>query len=83
MKICVRAVCRPESIRSTNGELAEIASSVGSTGRRRSQTRIGAVGALDADVDVQRERVVAPGDVLEALADAAVVLGVDQVLVDW
>jgi hypothetical protein len=35
---------------------------------------------VDADVDVDGERVVAPGDVLEPLADAAVVLRVDQVL---
>jgi hypothetical protein len=31
-------------------------------------------------VDLQRERVVAPGDVLEPLLDAVVVLGVDDVL---
>ena len=40
----------------------------------------GAVGALHADVDVQRERVVAPGDVLQPLLDAVVVVGVDDVL---
>ena len=39
-----------------------------------------AVGAAHADVDVQRERVVAPRDVLEPVLDAAVVLGVDDVL---
>ena len=40
-----------------------------------------AVGAVDPDVDVQRERVVAPRDVLQSLLDAAVVLGLDDVLV--
>ncbi len=40
----------------------------------------GAVGALHADVDVQREGVVAAGDVPEAVDDAAVVLGVDVAL---
>ena len=39
-----------------------------------------AVGAADADVDVQRERVVAPRDVPQPLDDAAVVLGVDVAL---
>ena len=38
VKICVRALCSPESRPSRNGELAEIASSSGSTGRSRSQT---------------------------------------------
>ena len=80
VKICVRAECRPESLPSTNGELA----------RDRQQQRQHrpqavadldrAVGAADADVDVQRERVVAPGDVLQPVLDAAVVLGVDDVL---
>jgi hypothetical protein len=54
VKIWVRAVCRPESRPSTNGELAEI---------------------------VQREGVVAPGDVLQPLLHTAVVLGVDDALV--
>ena len=40
----------------------------------------GAVGALHADVDVHGERVVAPGDVLQAVLDAVVVLRVDDVL---
>ena len=40
----------------------------------------GPVGAPDADVDVQRERVVAPGHVLEAVLDAVIVLGVDDPL---
>jgi hypothetical protein len=34
----------------------------------------GAVGAADADVHVQRERVVAPRDVLQAVLDPVVVL---------
>ena len=58
---------------SRNGELALTASSSGRTGRRRSQTAHRAIGAAHADVDVQRERVVAPRDVAQALDDAAVV----------
>ena len=60
---------------------------VGADGQQQRQDRAqpvahadGAVGALDADVDVDGERVVAPGDVLQPLLDAAVVLGVDDVL---
>ena len=73
----VRAECRPESRPSRNGELALTASRIGRTGRSRSQTRHRAVDVADADVDVQRERVVAPRDVLQPLDDPAVVLGVD------
>src|SRR6185312_15049013 len=40
----------------------------------------GPVGSADADVDVQRERVVAPGHVLEPVLDTVVVVGVDDVL---
>ena len=39
VKVCVRPECSPESRPSTYGEFALIASSSGSTGRRRSQTR--------------------------------------------
>ena len=60
--------------------MALIASSSGSTGRRRSQTRIARSAPADADVDVEREGVVAPRDVLQAVDDPAVVLGVDDVL---
>ena len=52
-------------------------------GQHRPQPVAGAhraVGAVDADVDVQREGVVAPRHVLEAVDDAAVVLGVDVLL---
>ena len=38
VKVWVRALCSPESRPSRNGELAEIASSSGSTGRSRSHT---------------------------------------------
>ena len=38
VNVWVRALCRPESRPSRNGELAEMASSVGSTGRSRSHT---------------------------------------------
>ena len=38
------------------------------------------VGAADADVDVDREGVVAPGHVLQPVLDPVVVLGVDDVL---
>ena len=78
VKLCVRAECSPLSRPSRNGELAEIASSSGSTGRRRSHDAHGAVDVADADVHVQAERVVAPRDVFQALLDAAVVLGVDD-----
>ncbi len=40
VKVWVRIECRPEFSPSTNGELADSASSSGSTGRRRSQTAI-------------------------------------------
>ena len=40
VNVCVRAECRPESRPSMYGEFALIASSVGSTGRSRSQTLI-------------------------------------------
>ena len=40
----------------------------------------GAVGPAHADVDVHREGVVAPGDVLQPVDDAPVVLGVDVAL---
>ena len=39
-----------------------------------------AISAAHADVHVQRERVVAPGDVLEPVLDPVVVLGVDDLL---
>ena len=80
VKIWVRALCSPESRPSRNGELAEIASS---TRQHRAQPvadQHRPVGAAHADVDVQREGVVAPGDVLEPLLDPAVVLGVDDLL---
>ncbi len=80
VKICVRALCRPESRPSRNGELAEIASSSGRTGRRRSHTRTARSAPRTPDVNVQREGVVAPGDVLEPFLDSPVVLGVDDVL---
>ena len=78
MKVCVRAECRPLSRPSRNGELAETASSSGSTGRSRSQTRTARSMSADPDVHVQAEGVVAPGDVLQAVLDAVVVLGVDH-----
>ena len=81
VKVCVRAECRPESRPSMNGEFALIASSIGSTGRSRSHDLDRAVAALDADVDLQRERVVAPARrTAGPSCDAVVVLGVDDVL---
>ena len=80
VKIWVRAVCRP----------GVDPVDVRRVGRDRQQQRQHrpqpvadldrAVGALDADVDLQRERVVAPGDVLEPVLDAVVVRRVDDVL---
>ena len=80
VKICVRAECRPESI-------AVDERRVGRDRQQRRQHRAQpvadahrAVGAAHADVDVQRERVVAPRDVLQAVLHAPVVLGVDDAL---
>ena len=56
------------------------ASSIGSTGAQAVAHPHGAVDVAHADVDVQRERVVALGDPLQAVGDAAVVLGVDELL---
>ena len=60
---------------------------VGADGQQQREDRAhavrdpdGAVGAAHADVDVQRERVVAPHDVPQLLVQAAVVLGVDDAL---
>ena len=80
VKIWVRALCSPESRPSRNGEFAEIASSSGSTGRSRSHTSTARSAPRTPDVDVQRERVVAPRDVLQPLLDAPVVLGLDDLL---
>ena len=81
VKSCVRAVARPLSRPSTNGEMAEIASSSGSSSRTRSQTPIARSAPAHAHVYVQAEGVVAPGDVLQTVLDQAVVLGVDDLLV--
>ena len=80
VKIWERTLCRPASRPSRNGELAEIASSNGSTGRKAVADLDRAVGAADPDVHVRGERVVAPGHVLEAVLDAVVVVGVDDAL---
>ena len=77
VKICVRAECRPVSRPSRNGEFALSGQQQRQHGRSRSQDAHGAVDVADADVDVQREGVVAPRDVLQPVDDAAVVLGVD------
>ena len=81
MKICVRAECSPLKTFSTNGELAESASSSGRNVRSAVVDRDRAVGAADADVDVEAEGVVAPDDVAEQLVVAAVVRRVDDPLV--
>ena len=80
VKICVRTEWRPELRPSRNGELADSASTSGSTGRRRSQTLTARSAPRIAHVDVEREGVVAPGHVLETLGHAVVVLGVDDLL---
>ena len=67
---------------SRKGELAESASSGGSISRRWSHDRDRAVGAPDADVDVQAPGVVALGDPAQLLAQAGVVLGADDPLVE-
>ena len=80
VKICDRAEWRPVSTPSANGELAETASSSGSSCRMPSWTRDRPVGARDPDVDVQAEGVVPPDDVLEQVVVHAVVRRVDDPL---
>ncbi len=78
MKLCVRAECRPLSRPSRNGR---VRGDRQQQRQHRAQAVADAHRAVDvahADVHVQAEGVVAPGDVLEALLDAAVVLGVDD-----
>ena len=70
MKICVRTECRPVLTFSTNGELAESASSSGRYVRSASQTATARSGPRIADVDVEAEGVVAPDDVAEQLVVA-------------
>ena len=65
---------------STNGELADSASSSGRKLRSALKTRNGAVGTVDADVHVQAERVVPPDDVAQELVVSAVVRRVDDPL---
>ena len=69
------------STSSTNGELADSASSSGRNRRIALQTAIARSHAADADVDVEAEGVVPPGDVAEQLVVAAVVRRVDDPLV--
>ena len=81
VKICVRAEWRPLTTPSTNGELAESASSSGRKLRSALQTAIARSAPRIADVDVEPEGVVAPDDVAEDLVVAAVVRRVDDPLV--
>ena len=74
-----RCAARSRGRRGT-GELAEIASSSGSTGRRRSHTATARSAPRTPTCTCSAEGVVAPGDVLEVLRHAAVVLGVDDLL---
>jgi hypothetical protein len=67
VKICDRTECRPELRPSRKGELADA-------------HLHGAVRPVDPHVDVERERVVAPGHVPQAVRHAVVVLGVDDLL---
>ena len=60
--------------------MAEIASSSGKLGSQAVDRPDRAIDVAHAHVHVQRERVVAPGHVLQALLDTAVVLGVDDPL---
>ena len=80
MNVCVRAVCRPESRPSTNGELAEIASSSGSTGRSRSHTRTARSAPRTPTWTCSENVLLRQRDVLQPLLHAAVVLGVDDAL---
>ncbi len=77
-----------EALRARRVQTAVAPVEVGRVGRDREQQRQHraqavadadrAVDVAHADVHVQAERVVAPGDVLQPLLDAAVVLGVDD-----
>src|SRR6187401_2511824 len=73
VKICVRAECRPLFTPSTNGELAK---EVTHPGHDRDRP----VGAVDRNVDVQPEGVVAPHDVAQELVVPTVVRRVDDPL---
>ena len=80
MKVCVRAECRPESRPSDERRVRADGQQRRQHGPQPVADLDRAVAALDADVDLQRERVVAPRDVLQAVLHAPVVLGVDDVL---
>ena len=80
MNVWVRAECRPESRPSTNGELRRDRQQQRQHGPQPVADLHGAVGAAHADVDVHREGVVAPRDVLQPVDHAPVVLGVDVAL---
>ena len=81
VKISVRAECRPEfdvfDERRAGGEREQLRQEVA----ERVVDRDRAVGAGDADMHVQAERVVAPDDVAQQLVVAAVVRRVDDALV--
>ena len=81
VKICVRAECSPVFTFSTNGELALEGQQLGQEVPQPVADGDRAVGAVDRDVHVEAEAVVAPDDVPEDLVVAAVVRRVDDPLV--
>ena len=78
VKVCVRAECRPASRPSRNGELAETASSSGSTGRSRSQTRTARSMSRTPTWTCRLKVLLRQATYLQPVLDAAVVLGVDD-----
>ena len=78
VKLCVRAECRPLSRPSRYGELAEIASSSGSTGRSRSQTRTARSMSWTPTCTCRLKVLLRQATYLRPVLDAAVVLGVDD-----
>ena len=80
VKACERAECRPLSRASRYGRVGADAEQQRQDGAQAVAGADRAIGVVRADVDVQRERVVAPRDVLQALDHAPVVLGVDVAL---
>ncbi len=81
VKCCERVECRCVMRPSVHGELALSASRSGRIERSRFVSVDRALVALHADVHVDAERVVAPGDVAQRLLDEPVVRRVDDRLV--
>ena len=81
VKTCVRAECRPRVDLLDERRAGREREQLGQVAPHRVADRDRAVAALDADVDVQAEGVVAPDHVLQQLVVPAVVRRVDDPLV--